>query len=79
MDIIGHMVTRTLTTLSLVLLMLLLFSSRFYAGALFANLALTTNGMAAVLAALGRFPAMLTIGARWSGKVKPVFPRGVTS
>ncbi len=55
------------------------FSSRLYAGALFANLALTTNGMAAVVAALGRFPAMLTVGARWSGKVKPVFPRGVTS
>jgi flavin-dependent dehydrogenase len=55
------------------------FSSRLYAGALFANLALTTHGTAAVLAALGRFPAMLTVGARWSGKVKPVFPRGVTS
>ena len=55
------------------------FSSRLYAGAFLANLALTTNGTAAALAALGRFPAMLTAGARWSGKVKPVLRRGVNS
>lgn len=50
------------------------FSSRLYAGAFFANLALTTTGTAAALAALTRFPAMLTAGARWSGKVPPVCP-----
>ena len=55
------------------------FSSRLYAGALFAKLALTTTGASAALAALGRFPAMLTAGARWSGKIKTVFPRGVNS
>jgi len=55
------------------------FSSRLYAGALLANVALTTHGTAAVLAALGRFPAMLTVGARWSGKVTPVVSRGMTS
>jgi flavin-dependent dehydrogenase len=55
------------------------FSSRLYAGSLFANLAMTTTGAAAAAAALARFPAMLTIGARWSGKVKPVRPRGVTT
>lgn len=53
------------------------FSSRLYAGALFANLALTTQGSAAAMAVLGRFPAMLTAGARWSGKIKPVLPGGV--
>jgi menaquinone-9 beta-reductase len=53
------------------------FSSRLYAGALFANLALTTQGSAAALAVLERFPAMLTTGARWSGKIKPVLPGGV--
>ncbi len=55
------------------------FSSRLYAGSLFAALARTTTGADAVAAALGRFPAMLTAGARWSGKVKPVLSRGVTS
>ncbi|TAL11662.1 MAG: FAD-dependent oxidoreductase [Nitrospirae bacterium] len=52
------------------------FSSRLYAGSLFAALARTTTGADAVAAALGRFPAMLTAGARWSGKVTPVLARG---
>jgi len=55
------------------------FSSRLFAGSLFAALARTTTGAAAVAAALGRFPAMLTAGARWSGKIKPVLSRGVKS
>jgi flavin-dependent dehydrogenase len=46
------------------------FSSRLYAGSLFANLAMTTTGKAAALAVLERFPSLLTVGARWSGKVK---------
>ena len=55
------------------------FSSRLYAGSLFANLAMSTTSAAAAVAALGRFPGLLTLGARWSGKVKPVLPGGATS
>ena len=55
------------------------FSSRLYAGSLFATLARTTTGADAVAAALKCFPAMLTAGARWSGKIKPVLSRGVPS
>ena len=46
------------------------FSSRLYASSLFANLAMTTTGRAAAVAVLERFPSLLTVGARWSGKVK---------
>ena len=55
------------------------FSSRLYAGSFFATLARTTTGADAVAAALARFPAMLTAGARWSGKARFVLPRGVPS
>jgi menaquinone-9 beta-reductase len=47
-------------------------SSRLYAGSLFANLALTPIGATAAVAVLKRFPGLLTVGAQWAGKVKPV-------
>jgi len=48
------------------------FAPRIYAAALFAHLAMRPVTAAAALAIIRRFPDLLTMGARWSGKVSQI-------
>ena len=48
------------------------FAPRIYAAALFAHLAMKPATAAAALTILRRFPDLLTMGARWSGKANPI-------